>query len=77
MKRNFYTITGGDVGKRTIRLPDCPVCGHARVLNIGSAIGRVQTIDVGKRAYYDERTGHVEVENQQQFHARRISETRT
>ena len=62
MTKQVYTIQSSYIGKYTIMI-------HGELWNIGDAIGRVQTIDIGKRAYRDP-SGLVTVENQEQLETR-------
>lgn len=65
----IHVLTAADVGKRRIRRPDCGCCGQRRPpIDIGSAIGEVQAIDVGKRVY--DVDGVIQVENDNQRDAR-------
>lgn len=57
----YYTITSRDIGKPTIR-------AFGRTWSVSDFIGRILSIDVGKRVY--ERGGILQVENQEQLEAR-------
>lgn len=64
-----HTITREDIDKAFIKLPGCNSCGHNHSpIQVSSVIGRIISIDVGKRIY---RVGDIyQVENQEQFDRR-------
>ena len=64
MTKLIHTITEADVGLFAIKLPPCPHCNDIKVLAIGSALGQVQTIDIGKRVFLSH--GVVQVESNKQ-----------
>lgn len=68
MSKLEYIIQSGDVGKRHIKLHECPICNTVRILDLSSVLGSVQSIDIGKRIFRS--GGILQVENDQQMASR-------
>ena len=68
MHRYLFTISHRDIGKTTVRKMACHECDRVETIYIGSAIGRIQPIDVGKRVF--DVDGVIQVENDAQRNER-------
>jgi hypothetical protein len=65
--RFLHEITEDDVGKSTIT-KQCKCCGHKTSHWITGAMGRILSLDVGKRLYI--RNNVITVESQEQLQER-------
>jgi hypothetical protein len=67
-RKLVHTITKDDIGKTFIKYTKCRICGSTAVINTTDVMGRILSLDVGKRIY--DIDGIYYVENQEQLEAR-------